>query len=78
MTAAKRDPDATDQRPVPGSARPKEEALQRSVDQAVPDAEQLPGRADDNPISERVHDAAEGKKPRADRSTLQGGNEVEP
>ena len=36
------------------SAEPADAALQQAVDQTVPTSERLPGRADENPLSEHV------------------------
>jgi hypothetical protein len=58
-------------------AQGSDEPLRRSVEEAVPDAEELPHGAGDNPISQPVRDAAKRQKPPARRSTLQGGDEVE-
>jgi hypothetical protein len=58
--------------------RGEEEALQRSVDRAVPDAEQLPEGAEENPLSEHVEDVAEGAKPGPGATTFEGGEAVAP
>ncbi|MFO1038664.1 MAG: DUF2934 domain-containing protein [Geminicoccaceae bacterium] len=50
--------------------------LQRSVDEAVPDAEKLSDRADENPISEQVEKAGRRTTPKPARSTLKGGAKV--
>ena len=55
----------------------KEAMLQRSVDRAVPADEQLPERAQENPLSEHVADIARGAPPGPGLSTLEGGDEVE-
>jgi hypothetical protein len=55
----------------------KEAMLQRSVDRAVPADEQLPDRAQENPLSEHVADIARGAPPSPGLSTLEGGDEVE-
>ena len=55
----------------------KEAMLQRSVDRAVPADEQLPDRAQENPLSEHVADIARGAPPGPGLSTLEGGDEVE-
>lgn len=52
-----------------------EDALRRSVADAVPMAERLPSGADENPISERVSDEAAGQPASPERSPLQGGTE---
>jgi Protein of unknown function (DUF2934) len=59
-----------------GAAGSKEDALRRAVEDAVPENERLPSGADENPISERIRDGADGPPPRADRSTVQGGTDV--
>ena len=58
--------------------RGAEEALQRSVDRAVPDAEQLPERAEENPLSEHVEGIAEGAKPGPGATVFEGGEAVAP
>lgn len=58
--------------------RDAEEALQRSVDQAVPDAEQLPEGAEENPLSEHVESVAVGAKPGPGATTFEGGEAVTP
>ena len=59
-----------------GAAEPTDEALRRAVEDAVPEAERLPSGADENPISERIRDEADGQPPPTVRSTLQGGGQV--
>ena len=49
------------------AAEAKEGALRRSVEDAVPEVERLPSGADENPISERIRDEAEGQQTPADR-----------
>ena len=57
-------------------ASPADEPLQDSVDKAVPTAERLPGRADENPISEHVESIAQGQAPLPGATTVEGGDEV--
>jgi hypothetical protein len=52
--------------------------LSRSFQEAVLETEQLPSGAAENPLSERVREAAKNQKPNAARSTLKGGDKVEP
>ncbi|MFO1070307.1 MAG: hypothetical protein U1E14_17470 [Geminicoccaceae bacterium] len=61
----------------PGPPRAGDDAaLQKSVDRHVPEAERLPERADENPLSRQVRGhATEGRKGPG-RSTLQGGDKV--
>ena len=55
---------------------PADEALQESVDKAVPTAERLPGGADENPISEHVESIAQGQAPLPGATTVEGGDKV--
>ena len=57
--------------------RPGGKELRSSVQKAVPDPEQLPGASDDNPLSQRVRDAAMGRKPGGGGSRLRGSDDVE-
>jgi hypothetical protein len=53
-----------------------EEQLQDSFDKAVPAAEQLPDRADENPISEHIEGIAEGQPSQPGVTTVEGGDSV--
>ena len=55
----------------------REELLRQGVQDAVPDAERLPGGAEENPLSQRVAEATEETDPKPGRSTFQGGDKVE-
>ncbi len=66
------------QKPAEVAGKPTDEALRRSVENAVPKAEQLPTGPDENPISERVREAGEDPKPSPGDLTVQGGDRVEP
>ena len=55
-----------------------EAALQRSVDRAVPDAEKLPGKASENPISQQVRESADKTHPKPGEETLKGSTKATP
>ena len=57
-------------------ASPGDEPLQDSIDKAVPTAERLPGRADENPISEHVEHIAQRQVPLPGATTVERGDEV--
>jgi hypothetical protein len=52
-------------------AAPADEALQESVDKAVPRAERLPGGADENPISQHIESIAQGQAPMPGATTVE-------
>jgi|SRR5829696_1629876 acyl-homoserine lactone acylase PvdQ len=54
-----------------------DDPLQRSVDAAVPTAEQLPRGAEENPLSQHVEHAAGENAPQPGATTFQGGDAVE-
>jgi hypothetical protein len=54
-----------------GNADP---GLEQSVDRAVPDAEKLPGRGAENPITRQVEKAVDERQPKPGPSTLQGND----
>ena len=55
-----------------GNADP---GLEQSVDRAVPDAEKLPGRGAENPITQQVEKAVDERQPKPGPSTLQGNDQ---
>ncbi|WP_159714727.1 hypothetical protein [Geminicoccus flavidas] len=55
-----------------GNADP---GLEQAVDRAVPDAEKLPGRGAENPITQQVEKAVDERQPRPGPSTLQGNDQ---
>ena len=57
-------------------ARGRDSRLQESVDRRVPEAERLPDRADENPLSRQVRDNATGRREGPGPSTLEGGDKV--
>ena len=57
-------------------ASPADEPLQASVDNAVPIAERLPDRADENPISEHVERIAQRQVPLPGSTIVEGGDEL--
>jgi hypothetical protein len=72
------DQTADDGKPKGGdSATRPDSGLQRSVDEAVPASEKLPGRAAENPLSQQVKDTIDRRDPKPGSSTLQGGDEVQ-
>lgn len=60
----------------PDQPTPTDDALQHSVDKAVPIAERLPRGAQENPLSQHLEDAAEGRTPGPGASTFEGGDNV--
>jgi hypothetical protein len=58
-------------------AAPADEALQHSIDMAVPMAERLPRGADENSLSEHVTSIAQGQVPLPGGTTFEGGDKVQ-
>jgi Protein of unknown function (DUF2934) len=53
-----------------------EDGLQGSAEAAVPEAEQLPRRAEESPLSSHVEGAAGGRNPQPGETTFEGGSRV--
>ena len=57
-------------------ASPRMSRCRNLIDKAVPTAERLPGRADENPISEHVEHIAQRQVPLPGATTVERGDEV--